>query len=176
MRLLIAPLLALALSAALPAIASAAPKTVTARTVQISQPDHFGGGHDWLYGFSPLIGELQFRDDGTNLTVLGKATGFDPNLQFVTLLYATPSVRVGALACIPPTPNPYTPPQMFTAYWLPVGSRTRTLTVVKNGAAYVSLASIATASIRYDSTPQVGNPAATTQTPARYWLQVCANV
>jgi hypothetical protein len=162
----------LALAAMLP---QAAPAATVTRTVNISRPAHAVRQGGFLYGFSPLVGRLFFTDDGTTLTVQGYARGFDPNLQFVTLLYATPSARVGALACIPPTPNPYTPPQMFTAYWNGTGN-VRTLYVQKTGAAYVSLASIATASIRYDSTPQVGNPAATTQTPARYWLQVCANV
>ena len=158
-----------------PNVAQAAPRAVTTRTVQVS-PDT--NGHGWLFGFSPIVAHLKFTDDGTNLTVVGQGHGFDPSLQFVTLLYATPSARVGALACLPPTPNPYSPPQMFVAYWLPVGSSTRTLYAVKTTAAqtYVTLNSIATASVRYDSTPQVGNPAATTQTPARYFLQVCGNV
>jgi hypothetical protein len=163
-----------ALTIAATFVPQAAPAATVRRTVDIRPQSavHQGG---FLYGFSPLFGRLRFTDDGTTLTITGKASGFDPNLPFVTLLYATPSSRVGALACIPPTPNPYSPAQMFTAYWQGTGY-TRTLYVQKTGAAYVSLASIATASIRYDSTPQVGNPAATTQTPARYWLQVCANI
>ncbi len=121
---------------------------------------------------------IRFVDDGSSLTVVGQGSGFDPNLAFVSLIYADPSVARGALACIPPSPNPYSPSQMFVAYWTPTypGSRERTLSVVKTGSAYVPLSSVDTVSIRYDSTPQVGNPAATTQTPARYWLQACGRV
>ena len=139
---------------------------------------------------STIHAEIHFDDNGSTLTVTGRGFGFDPNLQFVSLLYANPNgtaaqqpqtpgnVIRGALACLPPSPNPYSPAQMFVAYWQPIypGSRERTLNAQKTGSAYVSLSSIASVSVRYDSTPQVGSPAATTQTPGRYFLQSCGRV
>jgi hypothetical protein len=157
----------LALVAVLPAVVSAAP-VVPQVTVQ---------ARAHINSFSTVNANVKFADNGTTLTVTGVGSGFTPGLAFVSLVYATPSYTNGALACLPPTPNPFSPPQMFVAYWLPMfGGSERYLQVQKTGTAYVPLTSIDTISVRYDSTPQVGNPAATTQTPGRYFLQSCGDV
>jgi hypothetical protein len=63
---------------------------------------------------------------------------------------------------------------MITAYWLPVTSSYRTLSVTKTGASYVSLSQVSTFSVRYDSTPTL--PLTTNLNPGRFWLDSCGYI
>lgn len=114
-------------------------------------------------------------DDGVNtLTITGQGSGFVPGLSYLSFIYDTGSTAKGPAACLPSTPNPFTSPVMFVAYWLPTNGSHRTLNVIKTGPSYTSLASIGTISIRYDSTPAVSPLIG--QTPLRFFLQSCSSL
>lgn len=124
--------------------------------------------------FSFIYAQVSLVDSGSTLTIIGRGVGFNPALSYTSFFYGAGSVPNGSLACIPPTPNNLTVPQMITAYWLPVGSTRRTLTVVNSGTSYTPLSTIGTMSVRYDSTPTL--PLSTNLNPGRFWLNSCGAI
>ena len=124
--------------------------------------------------FSTIYAQVQIVDNGSTLVISGRGQGFNPTLSYTSFFYGTGSVKRGSLACIPPTPNNLTVPQMITAYWLPVGSARRTLTVVNSGTSYTPLSAIGTMSVRYDSTPTL--PLNVNLNPGRFWLNSCGSI
>ena len=50
---------------------------------------------------SGISGEVEFKADGSELTIEGKAEGMDPAGSYVSLLYDNLSVATGAFACEP---------------------------------------------------------------------------
>jgi len=119
--------------------------------------------------------DVAITDDGINtLTVMGSGTGFVPGLSHVSFFYGIPSKARGPAACLPPTPNLFTPQQMLVGYWMPLSGINRTLVARKTGIYYVPLTQIGTMSIRYDSTPQIDPTIG--QTPLRFYLQSCSAV
>ncbi len=132
------------------------------------------------------------RVAGTN-TIIGFATGMDPNKAYVSLFYDAGSPGIGPCACIPSNPPPAalaatcratnSPPvnfsQMVIGYWLPlVGSSRRTLRVLKAGdpsapapLASVPLENIGSISVREDT--QLGAPLPAAPDPARFQLRAC---
>ena len=158
----------------LPATAATTQKTARATLNIGAKPNLAGASGTRIRQFSTIRANVLLIDDGTNLTVNGQGAGFDASLSYTSFFYGTGSVQYGSLACIPPNPNNLTATQMITAYWLPVGSTRRTLTVVKTGTSYVPLSAIGTMSVRYDSTPTL--PLATNLNPGRYWLNSCGSI
>ncbi len=169
-----ASLLLSVLLVSLPAIAATTPKTAHAALNIAGSKSLAGASGTRIRQFSTIRADVLLIDDGTNLTVNGQGVGFNASLSYTSFFYGTGSVQYGSLACIPPNPNNLTATQMITAYWLPVGSTRRTLTVVKTGASYVPLSAIGTMSVRYDSTPTL--PLATNLNPGRYWLNSCGSI
>ncbi len=149
-------------------------KVIHTLTIGTSPGNVIGGGAAHIRQFSTISASVVLTDTGTSLTVKGQGIGFNSTLAYTSFFYGTGSVAVGSLACIPPNPNNLTALQMITAYWLPVGSVRRTLTVVKTGTSYVPLSQVATMSVRYDSTPTL--PLTQNLNPGRFWLNSCGLV
>lgn len=116
---------------------------------------------------------LAFEDSGSTLMVNGIATGMDPMQVYISLVYDEKSVPRGSKACLPRN-NSLTFPQMVLGVWLPLGSSTRTLSVVKAGPSYVPLFNVGTASVRLDTMPL--SPPPTAPDPVRFRLQACGRV
>ena len=175
MKRILAPCLLFVGAALLPVTTSAAQKTKsTHAAMQLAPSDSAPASGVRIRQFSTIRADVLLTDDGTTLNVKGVGVGFNATLAYTSFFYGTGSVQNGSLACIPPTPNNLTATQMITAYWLPVGSTRRTLTVVKTGASYAPLSAIATMSVRYDSTPTL--PLTTNLNPGRFWLNSCGLV
>jgi hypothetical protein len=133
---------------------------------------------------------------GQTETITGFATNMDPYKAYVSLFYDAGSPGSGPCACIPSNPLPSGPSalqttckasaappvnfsQMVIGYWLPlIGSSTRTLHVLKAGAAdapaplaYVPLENIGAISVREDT--QLGQPLPAAPDPNRFQLRAC---
>ena len=112
----------------------------------------------------------------------------DPTGVYVSLFYDTSSRATHAVvngtslqnACLPT--EGFQPPQSFSqmviGVWLPVGSSTRTLSAVKNGAfdapvplAYLPINQIGTISVRQDT--RAGQPVPNQPDPNRFRLRAC---
>lgn len=119
-----------------------------------------------------------FRDDGITLAVNGMAFGMDPLKAYASLLYDQGSVARGPQACLP-SDNSLTFNQMVLGYWLPLGSRTRRLVVVKTGnlgviTDYAPLNLVGTVSIREDT--QFPAPLPSVPDPNRFQIRACGKV
>ena len=87
---------------------------------------------------SGITADILFVDTGTELSIVGVATGLDPALAYFSLIYDVESPDDGPLACEPGIFDPTDPdflddPQMVVGFWHPMtGSSTRTLSAVKS--------------------------------------------
>ena len=89
---------------------------------------------------SGVKGNLVFLDtEDTGMLVTGVATGLDPGLSYVTLLYDRRSVPSGPNACLPSSAGP-----MFVNFWTVNADGTGTL----DGRIDRALSDVGTASIR----------------------------
>ena len=89
---------------------------------------------------SGVKGNLVFLDtEDTGMLVTGVATGLDPGLSYVTLLYDLRSVPSGPSACVPLSAGP-----MFVEFWTVNADGTGTL----DGRIDRALSEVGTASIR----------------------------
>ncbi|MFN0087291.1 MAG: hypothetical protein ACKVX9_18020 [Blastocatellia bacterium] len=136
---------------------------------------------------------VQVQKIGQTETISGFATGLDPYKAYISLFYDAGSPGSGPCACIPSNPAPAAvqaicktsnaPPinfsQMVVGYWLPlIGSSTRTLHVLKAGAAdapaplaFAPIETIGAVSIREDT--QLGQPLPAAPDPGRFQLRAC---
>ena len=89
---------------------------------------------------SGVKGNLVFLDtEDTGMLVTGVATGLDPGLPYVTLLYDRESVPSGPSACVPSSASP-----MFVGFWAVNADGSGTL----DGRIDRALSDVGTASIR----------------------------
>jgi hypothetical protein len=105
---------------------------------------------------SGIRAQIIFVDTGTELLVVGTATGMDPDAVYESLIYDNGAQPRGEFPCIPgldPSIPPLSGLQMFVSFWEPVGSSTHVLTAVKSGLSYVALGEFATMSVRELPTP-----------------------
>lgn len=123
---------------------------------------------------SDINAVITFNQSDTTLTVVGTGHGFRRNRVYVSLVYDPGSVPTGPSACLPTSANQLTFTQMILGYWLPLGSRNRTLSVVKTGASFAPLNQIGTTSVRRDRTPDLPLPPA--PDPNRFRLKACGAV
>ncbi|MDX2033911.1 MAG: hypothetical protein SF339_24775 [Blastocatellia bacterium] len=136
---------------------------------------------------------VQVQKIGQTETISGFATGLDPYKAYISLFYDAGAPGSGPCACIPSNPPPAAlqatcktsnaPPinfsQMVIGYWLPlIGSSTRTLHVLKAGAAdapvptaFAPIENIGAISIREDL--QLGQPLPSAPDPNRFQLRAC---
>ncbi len=136
---------------------------------------------------------VQVQKIGQTETISGFATGMDPYKAYISLFYDAGAPGSGPCACISSNPPPAAlqatcktsnaPPinfsQMVVGYWLPlIGSSTRTLHVLKAGAAdapvplaYAPIENIGAISIREDT--QLGQPLPGAPDPGRFQLRAC---
>ena len=104
---------------------------------------------------SGIEGHIFVVDNGSNLVVVGAATGMDPTKSYFSLFYDNRSVPGGPDACEPSASSTLTFPQMFIANWTVDSDGTGTLVrPSKTGAAYVPLSDIGTVSIRQNTPGQ----------------------
>jgi len=104
---------------------------------------------------SGIQGHIFVVDNGSNLVVVGAATGMDPTKSYFSLFYDKGSVPGGPNACVPSANSDLTGPQMFIANWSVDPEGTGTLVrPSKTGAAYVPLSDIGTVSIRQNTPGQ----------------------
>ncbi len=92
---------------------------------------------------SNISGIMTFLDDGTDLYVLGTATGMNSNETYVSLIYDNGSVPAGPDACEPTPGNRL--PSMFVGTWVVDAAGKGGLDVVKTN---VVLKDFRTISIR----------------------------
>ncbi len=114
--------------------------------------DDIGHARQTPINASGIQGHIFIVDTGNStdgLIVLGTATGLDPTLTYVSLLYDNGSVPGGPNACEPTTPFP----QMFVATWTVNPDGTGSLLRRKTGTAYVALSQVRTISIRQAGVP-----------------------
>lgn len=123
---------------------------------------------------SDIEAVITFVESENTLTVTGTGRGFHRNKVYVSLVYDPGSVPTGPSACLPTPANQLSFTQMVLGYWLPFGSRDRTLSVVKTGASFAALNQIGTASVRRDRTPDQPLPSA--PDPNRFRLKACGAV
>jgi hypothetical protein len=102
---------------------------------------------------SGIQARITFVDTGTELHIVGVATGMRPGVVYETLMYDNGSQPRGKLACLPgqdPSIPSLTGPQMFIGFWEPIGGSTRVLTAVKRVAdsSYAALGDVANTSVR----------------------------
>lgn len=105
---------------------------------------------------SGIRAQIIFVDTGTELLVVGTATGLDPDAVYESLVYDNGSQPRGEFPCLPgldPSIPRLSGPQMFVGFWEPLGSSTRVLTAVKSGPSYVALGEFANMSVRELPTP-----------------------
>lgn len=156
---------------------------VLRRIPQVTQQDGFAILR--AQGDSGINGLISFEDNGAANVITGYATGMDPTKVYVSLVYDVNSVPTGQNACLPtPGDNSLSFNQMIVGVWLPIGSSTRTLTVVKTGPdilpqgqgplAYFALRLAGTVSIRQDTQP--GQPIPAAPAPGRFLLKSCGKV
>lgn len=117
-------------------------------------------------GITARISFLDTGDPDTGLIVSGVATGLNPNMTYITLVYDSGSVPGGPRACEPPPDNDQTDAQMFVGVWSVASDGTGRLNATKTGDSYVPLDDIATTSIR-----KVVGPG-----PSGALLQACGEV
>jgi len=104
---------------------------------------------------SGIQGHIFVVDNGSNLVVVGAATGMDPTKSYFSLFYDKGSLPGGPNACVPSANSDLTGPQMFIANWSVDPEGTGTLVrPSKTGAAYVPLSDIGTVSIRQNTPGQ----------------------
>ena len=150
---------------------------------QVTQQDGFAILR--AQGGSGVNGLISFEDNGAANVITGYATGLDPTKVYVSLVYDVNSVPTGSNACLPtPGDTSLSFNQMIVGVWLPIGSSTRTLTVVKTGPdilpqgqgplAYFALRLAGTVSIRQDTQP--GQPIPAAPAPGRFLLKSCGKV
>ncbi len=88
----------------------------------------FASGHKADAELSPPTGppsgiaaEIKFTDDGSTLTIEGKAEGLDPDALYGSLIYDVKSKRSGARSCEPEIFDPADPNNildtMFVGIW-----------------------------------------------------------
>lgn len=136
---------------------------------------------------------VQVQKIGQTETISGFATGLDPYKAYISLFYDAGAPGSGPCACISSNPPPSAlqstcktssaPPinfsQMVIGYWLPlIGSSTRTLHVLKAGAAdapvpmaFAPIENIGAISIREDT--QLGQPLPSAPDSSRFQLRAC---
>jgi hypothetical protein len=105
-----------------------------------------------------ISAKFTFDDDGTTLTITGKAKGMDSGHPYVTLIYGHGSVVNGVDACEPPDPNLVLGARMLVGTWtvaadgtglLGANGTVTNITHLGNGTvARVPLSDIATISVR----------------------------
>jgi hypothetical protein len=179
------------LSAPFPALATA--------LAQSAQPD--GLAAQTIEGFADLNpinrsgirALINVKKIGQTETITGFATNMDPYKAYVSLFSDAGSPGSGPCACMPSNPAPAAvqatckttgaPPvnfsQMMVGYWLPlIGSTTRTLHVLKAGAAdsaapqaFAPLDHIGSISVREDT--QLGQPLPAAPDTNRFQLRAC---
>lgn len=102
--------------------------------------------------------EFTFTDNGSKLTITGKAEGLEPDHSYISLIYGPFSDVTGIHACEPDGGGLGS--RMFVGFWTVAADGTGTLgPVMKKGAGYVSLDEIGTISVR------AGIPAGAGSTP-----------
>lgn len=108
---------------------------------------------------SGIKARIEFRDDGTTLTVTGTATGLDPGETYLTLIYDTGSVPSGPKACQPtifdPTDPDFLLATMFIGFWAvdPDGQGTLEAVNTNGGLDFVSLDRFKNTSVRLVTGP-----------------------
>lgn len=97
--------------------------------------------------------KFKFKDNGSTLTIHGKAKGLTPGKVYRSLIYGPGSLVKGVLACDPNDPNTLGP-RMLVGFWDVAAdgkgtlSATNITSLADGSVAYVSLAEIGTISVR----------------------------
>lgn len=96
---------------------------------------------------SGIKARIVFLDTGSQLIVIGKASGLDPNEDYISLVYNVGSVPSGPTACTP-TDGTLTSDQMNVGMWTVANNGTGSLFAVKTEEFYAGLNEIGTMSVR----------------------------
>ena len=124
---------------------------------------------------SGIRGRIEFVDRGNaadGLEVTGTATGLDPDVSYISLVYDAGAKPSGPRACAPSSPGDLTGLQMFVSGWQVDADGNGTLHVLKTGPFYVALDAIGAMSIREEDTRAL--QACGKVTPADEATRTCA--
>ncbi len=113
---------------------------------------------------SGIRARIVFIDTGSQLIVIGRARGLDPNEDYISLVYNVGSVPTGPTACTP-TDGSLTAEQMDAGMWTVAEDGTGSLFAVKTEEFFAGLNEIGNMSIRVIVPP-----------PGRPVLQACGRV
>ena len=97
---------------------------------------------------SGIKARITFTDTGSTLMVRGRATGLDPTVPYISLVYDAGTKPSGPSACLPATPGMLSQAQMFVGAWVVDGEGNGVLSVDKSGPTYAALGDLGAMSIR----------------------------
>ena len=110
-----------------------------------------GGANLHQIDRSGIRARIEFFDHGDaegGLEVRGTATGLNPNLFYISLVYDSGTRPSGPTACVPSTPGALNFAQMSVDSWQVDDEGNGTLYVLKTGPSYVALDAIGAMSVR----------------------------
>ncbi len=115
---------------------------------QAAKPLSSGAAELHQIGGSGIRAKITFTDNGNTLSVRGRATGMDPTVPYISLVYDAGAKPSGPSACLPATPGMLSQIQMFVGAWVVDAEGNGVLIADKSGLSYVALGDLGAMSVR----------------------------